>query len=79
MDGSREHYAKWSELDTTRQKLYDFTPTWNTQKVTNDITKQTKPNGYLDTNKGVVVTRGEGSGGRANWVEGVKYMEMKEN
>lgn len=53
---------------------------WNIQKVTNDVTKQTKPHRCTDANKGVVVTRGGGSGGRANWAKEVNiYIKCKWN
>ena len=38
MDGPRGYYAKWDKSDRERQRLYDFTYTWNLKSKTNEQT-----------------------------------------
>ena len=62
MDKSRGHYAKWNKSGRERQ-VYYFAYLWNL-KIKNEQTKQ-KRNRLIDTEKKLVVNRGE-EGGRLN-------------
>ena len=65
MDGTGEHYTKWSKPGDERQLPYDLTYKWNLINKTNkqNITRD------IEIKNKLTVTRGE---------EGVKYQERWE-
>ena len=66
MNGAWGYYAKWNKSERETQIPYDFTHMW-------------KINKHIDKENGLVVTGGEGDGGRVKGVMGCICIVMDRN
>lgn len=63
MDGHKVYYAKWNKSGNERQITYGFTYMCYVQNKTNEQTNKQNRNRLINTEKRLVVDKGEGSRG----------------